>query len=311
MAKKNNKLFLTIPKKIIIYTLVIIFLSSFITYRFFLIKNPINDNPQENKQALNESNPQKDSYTERDSPYDNRSYNNSAQAGQVIFHGPRDKKKIALTFDAEMTDYMKANLQSGKVKSSYDKRIVDILNKTNTKATFFLTGMWIELYPNVTQELSQNPLFELGSHSYSDTSFQGYCFGLKQIPDTLDIEEIGATEKLLREYAGIDNQLFRFPGGCYSPHDVQVVNDANDIVVHWDVKGSDGFNDNAKLIEKNVVDNVQNGSIIILHLNGAPTAPKTADALPEIISSLKAKGYEFVKVNELLGLPTEQKSPNY
>lgn len=247
-----------------------------------------------------------EAYVERDSPLDNR----LAESGLVIFHGPRDKNKIALTFDAEMTDGMKAAVQSGKVKGSYDERIIDILNQTQTKATIFLTGQWIELYPDVTRELAKNPLFEFGSHSYNDSSFHGYCYGLKQIPNTLQIEQIGSAEKLLREYVSIDNRLFRFPGGCYSEADVKLVNSANDIVVHWDVKGSDGFNNNTNQVIKNVVDNVQNGSIIILHMNGAPTSPKTADALPEIISQLKAKGFEFVKVNELLGLPPEPHASN-
>lgn len=247
-----------------------------------------------------------EAYVERDSPLDNRFTGSST----VIFHGPRDKNKIALTFDAEMTDGMKAAVVTGKVKSSYDKRIIDILNQTQTKATIFLTGQWIELYPNETKELAKNPLFEFGSHSYNDSSYHGYCYGLKQIPNTLQIEEIGSAEKLLREYVGIDNRLFRFPGGCYSEADVKLVNQANDTVVHWDVKGSDGFNNNKDQVVKNVVDNVQNGSIIILHMNGAPTSPKTAEALPEIISKLKAKGFEFVKVNELLGLPPEFRVSN-
>ncbi len=244
-----------------------------------------------------------ETYVERDSPLDHR----LMDTGDVIFHGPRDKKKIALTFDAEMTDGMKRAVLSGKVKGSYDKRIIDILNETNTKATLFLTGQWIEMYPDVTRELAKNPLFEFGSHSYNDSSYHGFCYGLKNIPDTLKIEEVGSTEKLIRKYVGIDNGLFRFPGGCYSKEDVALVKKANDTVVHWDVKGSDGFNNNSNQIIHNVVDNAQNGSIIILHMNGAPTAPKTADALPEIISTLKAKGFELVKVNELLGLPTEPK----
>lgn len=246
-----------------------------------------------------------ENYVEKGSPYDNRTVDN--QNANVIFHGPRDKKQIALTFDAEMTDSMKSAYVSGRVKSSYDKRIVDILNQTQTKATLFLTGMWIELYPDVTKELSQNPLFEFGSHSYTDSSYSGFCYGLHKLSDTVKVEEVGATEKLLREHVGIDNRLFRFPGGCYTPNDVKLVNQANDIVVHWDVVGADGFNSNANQIIHNVVDNVQNGSIIVLHINGAPTAPKTADALPEIIRQLKAKGFEFVKVNELLGLPPEPK----
>ncbi len=247
-----------------------------------------------------------EAYVERDSPLDNRLTDN----GSVIFHGPRDKNKIALTFDAEMTDGMKRAVVSGKVKSSYEARIVDILGKTQTKATLFLTGQWIELYSDVTRELAKNPLFEFGSHSYNDSSFHGFCYGLKNLNDTLKIEEIGSAEKLLREYARVDNRLFRFPGGCYSEEDVKLVNRADDIVVHWDVKGSDGFNNNTNQVIRNVVDNVQNGSIIILHMNGAPTSPKTADALPEIISKLKAKGFEFVKVSELLNLPPAPKVSN-
>ena len=246
-----------------------------------------------------------DTYVEHGSPYDNRTV--GSENANVIFHGPRNKKNIALTFDAEMTDAMKANLLTGRVKSSYDNRIVNTLIATNTKATFFLTGMWIELYPDITRQLSKNSLFELGSHSYTDSSYAGFCYGLGQLPDTVKVEDVGATEKLLREHADIDNRLFRFPGGCYTPNDVKLVNQANDTVVHWDVVGADGFNNNTQQIINNVVENTQNGSIIILHLNGTPTAPRTADALPNIIMLLKKKGFTFVKINELLGLPPESK----
>jgi len=290
----------------IAYTLFIIFLSVGITN--IIIFWNINKNLASSSQVLRPTTPdlsQDESYVERGSPYDNRTIN--GQSANVIFHGPRNKKQIALTFDAEMTDGMRAALLSGSVKSSYDKRIIDTLISTNTKATLFLTGMWIELYPDVVKQLSQNPLFELGSHSYTDSSYSGFCYGLRQLPNTLKIEDIGATEKLLREHAGIDNRLFRFPGGCYTPDDVKLANDANDTVVHWDVVGADGFNTSANQIIKNVVDNVQNGSIIILNMNGFPTAPKTGDALPEIIKQLKAKGFEFVKINELLGFPPENK----
>ena len=289
-----------------LYTAFIIVLASFITYS--LINGKLNKtldliNAQINSgQSISILSPENTLYVERGSPYDNRSLEGTPSAN-VIFHGPRDKKRIALTFDAEMTDGMKANLVSGKVKSSYDKRIIDILTETKTKATLFLTGLWIEIYPDVTKELSQNPLLELGSHSYTDSSYYGFCYGLKQLPNTVKVEDIGATEKLLRQHAGIDNRLFRFPGGCYTPADVKLVNQANDTVVHWDVSGSDGFNVNTSQIVSNVVDNTQNGSIIILHLNGAPNSPKTADALPAIISILRAKGFEFVKVSELLSLP--------
>lgn len=295
-----------------VYTLFIVLLSSFITY--FLLSSFIGKKFETLKTSMLSNGkttvilpkPDENLYVEKGSPYDNRTI--EGKSSNVIFHGPRTKKQVALTFDAEMTDGMKANLLSGSTKSSYDKRIIDVLNQTHTKATLFLTGMWIELYPKETEGFGSNPLFELGSHSYTDSSYFGFCYGLKQISSTLRIEEIGATEKLLREHGHIDNQLFRFPGGCYTPDDVKLVNQANDIVVHWDVAGSDGFNKNTNQIIHNVVDNAQNGSIVVLHMNGEPTAPKTVEALPEIIKELRAKGFELVKVSELLGLPPEPKS---
>ncbi len=244
-------------------------------------------------------------YIERDSPFDNRDpdpNNVNAQQPRVIFHGPRDQKKLALTFDAEMTDGMKWKVSQNKNAVSYDKRIIDTLLSTNTKATLFLTGMWAELYPSYTTQLSKNPLFEIASHSYADTSFHGYCYGLKQISKTQAKEDIQKTQTLLEKLTGRRPKFFRFPGGCYSQDDLMMVTKEGLTVVHWDVKGVDGFNWNAGLVESNVVDNAQNGSIIILHLNGEPTAPKTAQSLPNIIKRLKEKGFEFVTVSELLNL---------
>ncbi len=301
--KKSSKSFFEKLVMLLLYTTVVVGVTALTVYRVL----PQGNTARTKLSQINEmTKGGEQPYVERDSPLDNRTLDNTDINGAVIFHGPRDKKRIAITFDAEMTDGMRAAVLSGRTKSSYDKRIVDILNSTQTKATFFLTGMWIELYPKITAELSKNPLFELGSHSYTDTSYHGFCYGLAELSNTVKIEEIGATEKLLRENAGIDNKLFRFPGGCYSAEDVKLANQAGDTVVHWDVKGNDGFNPNTNQIVHNVTDNVQNGSIIVLHMNGAPTAPKTADALPEIISTLKAKGYEFVKVNELLNMPPER-----
>ncbi|HSX40625.1 MAG TPA: polysaccharide deacetylase family protein, partial [Candidatus Saccharimonadales bacterium] len=264
IAVKDIKVFLRDLTRHTVYTLFMVLLASGLTY--LLLQSSIKSDIQTMMSKIPAVTYKKtvappvvndDMYTERGSPYDNRTV--GSESANVIFHGPRDKKLVAITFDAEMTDGMRANFVSGRVASSYDKRIIDILTKTNTKATLFLTGMWIELYPDVTEELSKNPLFELGSHSYTDSSYSGFCYGLGQLPNTVKIEDIGATEKLLREHGHIDNRLFRFPGGCYTPDDVKLVNQANDTVVHWDVVGADGFNENTNQIVRNVVDNTQNG----------------------------------------------------
>lgn len=234
-------------------------------------------------------------------PGDNENVKGVANSNAIILHGDRSKKQIALTFDAEMTDGMRDRVIAGG--TSYDSRIINTLNKTHTKATLFITGMWAQLYPDKVKTFAKNPLFEIGSHSYADTAFNGTCYGLSPTGDNQDLEQIMSTQKILKNLTGRDSKLFRFPGGCYDDFDIDVVSrQAHLTIVHWDVVGGDGFNDNTQSIVHAVVDTAKNGSIIVLHMNGEPTAPRTADALPDIISQLKTKGFQFVKVSELLGL---------
>jgi peptidoglycan-N-acetylglucosamine deacetylase len=221
------------------------------------------------------------------------------RAGQVIFHGSRDEKEIALTFDADMTPGMKKLLDDNVVPSFYDKRITDYLTKTHTKATLFLSGMWIEQYPDETKALAENPLFELANHSYSHPSFAGDCYGLEKIPDSENQDQMERTQGLLAHETKKQNTLFRFPGGCYSPADLESAKESGLAVIQWDVAGEDGFNNDPSAIVQNVVPNVRNGSIIVLHMSGGPNAPKTMDALPQIVERLKEKGYDFVTVSDL------------
>lgn len=222
---------------------------------------------------------------------------------EIVFHGPTQKKQVALTFDADMTPQMKLDLQTGYVKSYFDNNLIKILEETGTKATLFLSGMWIESYRDQARSLSRNSLFELGNHTYSHPAFEGACYGLPLAENSHKNEELQKTQKLLKDLSGFDNKLFRFPGGCYSKADLEMVAKTGQTAIQWDVAGQDGFNGNTEQIISNVTDNVKNGSIIVMHMNGYPNEPATAAALPLIISILHEKGYEFVTVSELLNYP--------
>lgn len=225
---------------------------------------------------------------------------NYAPKDYVISNGPRDKKVIALTFDADMTPSMKTELEEGKVASWYNEQVVQILVNEKVPATLFLTGLWMETYPKVVKELAANPLFELGNHSYSHPTFLRICYGLTYIPDSKDEEEITKTQVLLKSYTGVDNHLFRFPGGCFEKSDATIVHNLGLDIIGWDVKSDDGFNTNTVRIINNVLRKAKNGSIVLMHLHGGTNAPKTGDALLPIIKGLKEKGFSFVKVSELI-----------
>ena len=220
----------------------------------------------------------------------------------IILHGSREQRRIAFTFDADMTPHMRELQRSGKVKTWYNAQIIEILRQSKTPATLFLTGMWIELYPQEAASLAGDPLFELGNHSYSHPSFQGYCYGLTRSADSQDEAEINLTQLELYHLTHKFNTLFRFPGGCSDTTSQQNVTKAGLQAIGWDVAGGDGYLRSTVALEQNVLSQVKNGSIIVLHLHGGPFAPKTAEALPMIITNLKLRGFTFVTVSQLLHL---------
>lgn len=219
---------------------------------------------------------------------------------EVVTHGSRRIHAIALTFDADMTYAMKSMLEKKKVTSWYNKRIKKILDKNNVKATIFLTGLWTELYPKDAKELAQDPLFEIGNHSYSHPAFTSHCFKLPFIDNSKKRDQVASAQEVINRITGVTPKYFRFPGGCYKQIDLQTVASLGLTVVHWDVAADDGFNNNTNSIVARVKKGIQNGSIVVFHLHGGPYAPKTADALEILIPYLKKQGYTFVTITELL-----------
>jgi peptidoglycan-N-acetylglucosamine deacetylase len=219
---------------------------------------------------------------------------------QIITHGRRDRRQVALTFDADLTSLMRARLVAGTVSSYADMRIVDHLVATGTPATFFFTGLWMETYPDQTRRIGSHDLFESATHSQTHRGFREGCFTLGLVPSEEMYTEVTQPIATLRELAGRTSRLFRFPGGCHTREALDVARDAGVTVVHWDVDSGDAFRDSADFIVDKVAGDVRPGSIILFHLGG-PNAPRTADALPRILAMLAEAELEPVTVSELLG----------
>jgi peptidoglycan-N-acetylglucosamine deacetylase len=218
-------------------------------------------------------------------------------------HASTSQKIVALTFDADMTPGMLSELKSGRIASWYNEKVIETLKQQQVPATLFLTGLWIEAYSAATRELSADPLFELGSHSYSHGAFHSPCYRLFPIPESKQAAEVQKTDDLLRKYATSYKKYFRFPGLCSDAAAVKKVEDQGYTVIGGDVDGADAFVTNPKWVASDVVANVRPGSIVVLHMHGGPNSPATALALPDIIKRLRAEGYTFVKVSDLLQLP--------
>lgn len=218
---------------------------------------------------------------------------------ELIENGSRKENKVALTFDADLTYGMLDLLREGVVKSWYNNDVINTLSREKVKATVFLTGLWTVTYPNEARAIAKNPLFEIGNHSYSHPGFTDNCYQLPFVLDKMREYEISKAEEVIKNITQITPKYFRFPGGCYDKLGLKNVSKFDLQVVGWDVVSGDAFNNDASQIIGNVESNVQNGSIIVFHVNGGPDAPKTNDALIKIIPYLRSKGFKFVTISEM------------
>jgi peptidoglycan-N-acetylglucosamine deacetylase len=216
-------------------------------------------------------------------------------------HGSRLLPKVALTFDADMTPGMKVLLKTGAVKSWYNRQIQQTLDRQHVPATVFLGGLWTQTYPIEAKSLASDPLIEIGNHSYNHYAFTSTCFGLPFWSGEKEkTDDVAKAQDIIKTITGVTPKYFRFPGGCSEHVDLETVAKLGLTVVYWDVVARDGFNDNTDSIVNAVESQVQNGSIIVMHIHDGSYAPKTNDALLRIIPDLKKRGFQFVKVSELL-----------
>jgi len=201
---------------------------------------------------------------------------------EVITNGRRDKRKIALTFDACTT----------KSPSAYDDKITEALLRMNVKATIFLGGKWMREEREHVAMLAANPLFELGNHTYLHPHLTAQTDGRIR-------EELRRTQKALYELTGRRATLFRPPYGEYDRRVIRIAAEMGLATVEYDLPSGDP--DRHATREKlvgYVTEMAKSGSIVVMHINNRGW--HTAEALPEIVETLRKKGYELVTVGELM-----------
>jgi peptidoglycan/xylan/chitin deacetylase (PgdA/CDA1 family) len=197
----------------------------------------------------------------------------------IVFSRSREPtKKIALTFD-------------DGPHPRYTERILEILDRYDIKATFFVIGVNIQNYPEPFAKVVAAG-HEIGNHSFS----HGVC-GIREYADIA--EEMQKCDSLIYDITGKKPSLYRPPCGIY---DLDVVNTAKKeghSIILWSVDTLDWKNTPSEDIKRNVSQNVKGGDIILMHdyTSGRNT---TCDALELMIPELLSAGYEFVTVSELI-----------
>ncbi len=193
---------------------------------------------------------------------------------KFIAGSPR-RKWLALTFDDGPHQY-------------FTPKLLAVLKQFNVKATFFLVGDMAERHPELVRaELAEG--HEIGNHTYDHVN-------LTKIPTEEVATEIAACGDVLQSIAGVRPHLFRPPGGDYDDNVSEAAEALRYTTVLWTDNAGDWMSPGRRTIEHKVLRRVSNGGIVLMH----DGIQETIDVLPQILTTLKNEGYEFVTVDEMM-----------
>ncbi|MBQ6558867.1 MAG: polysaccharide deacetylase family protein [Clostridia bacterium] len=166
--------------------------------------------------------------------------------------------------------------------------VIDALANADCKATFFITGEWAEKFPNDVKKL-HGAGHEIASHSDSHKHFSS-------LSEEEMIKDMDTADAKLKNLTGADNILFRAPYGEYNETLVLACRKTDRYIIQWSLDSLDYKGLSTKQMEDRILPKLREGDIILFHTG----TDNTAAALGEILGKIKAEGYEFKTVGELI-----------
>lgn len=198
---------------------------------------------------------------------------------QVYTMGKTEEHKIALTFD-------------DGPHSEKTPIILDVLRENNVKATFFIVGENVNGNEEIIERIISDG-HEIGNHTF------GHKYLFKVDRSVMELE-IDLCDDEIFNYSEYSATLFRPPGGIYDDILSSVCNERGYNMVLWSIDTRDWAGTSAENIENEILSNIEDGAIILMH-DYVCGESHTDAALKKVIPKLKELGYSFVTVSELIG----------
>ena len=189
-----------------------------------------------------------------------------------VAHGSRGRRIVALTFDDGPS-------------LRFTPSILAILDRLHARGTFFEEGRHVTDREALMRRILASG-DEIGNHSFDHPRYPGYT-------------ELATTNQLIRAATGFTPCLFRPPYGLIDTKVEVAARRVGLQTVLWDVDSGDEKHPGIAAIRANVLDLSEPGSIILMHDGGHHS--QTVAALPRIIRGLRARGFQFGTVTEILG----------
>jgi peptidoglycan/xylan/chitin deacetylase (PgdA/CDA1 family) len=199
-------------------------------------------------------------------------------AAVEVAHGARSGQTVALTFH-------------GNGDPALAHSLLDQVEHAGARISVFVVGTWLVAHPEMAQRILQGR-HDLGNHTMHHKP-------MRRLAATEAHREVGDCAAVLRRTAGTPGRWFRASGTQQTTPVIRSAAAAAgyNTCVSYDVDGLDWQDPQPATVRQAVLDNVQPGSIVSLHLGHRVTV----EALPQILAGLAAKKLTPVTLSELLG----------
>ena len=200
----------------------------------------------------------------------------AAAARQLpIYCVQREQKLVSISFDAAWGN-------------EDTQQLIDILNKYQVKATFFVVGEWVDKYPESVKAL-HDAGHEIMNHSNTHAHYP-------QLSANEVVTDLNACNDKIEAVTGVRPTLVRLPYGDYDDNSINAVRSIGMEPIQWDVDSLDWKDLSASEITQRVTSKVQPGSIVLFH----NAAKHTPEALPAILETLLREGYTFLPISQII-----------
>ena len=207
---------------------------------------------------------------------------------RLISRGLRPGRRIALTFD-------------DGPDPRWTPRIAATLRRLGVPGTFFVVGSQVVRHPGVVRSLKAQG-FELGNHTFTHSD-------LAALPSWERMLQIGLTENAIAGTVAARPRLIRPPyssiPGAVTPRQQRVLEELarrGYVIALSDLDGEDWRRAGAAAIARAITPRGDKGGIVLLH-DGGGDRSQTGAALEQVVPRLRARGFRFVRLSELAGLP--------
>lgn len=194
-----------------------------------------------------------------------------------VVSGGGERRELALTFDDG--------------PGPYTPKVLDVLTRLHVPATFFTVGFMIPLFHQALQRELQMGV-AIGDHTEQHPMMTHLSAAGQQ-------SQIVVQTQQLHRLGGAFPRLYRPPYGLYNAATLRILRRAGMLMVLWSTDTEDYTQPGVKAIVRAALAGAKPGAIILLHDAGG-TRTQTIAALPQIVRTLRARGYMLVTVPQLM-----------